>query len=106
MVVFSLVAMVIRTPGRGSARLRDGLGVAPGLAIAATALTPAATRQAALKPWKNALEAAAWTAFASAGWPLTLVRLASASAPPTESWAVRASRGASSAGSLSLSRLL
>src|SRR6266540_5191099 len=34
------------------------------LPIAATALTPAATRQAALKPWKNALEAAAWTAFA------------------------------------------
>src|SRR6266516_4019147 len=57
--------------------------------IAAAALTPAATRQAALKPWKNALEAAAWTAFASAGWPLRLVRLASASAPPTESWAVR-----------------
>jgi len=39
------------------------------------------------------------------GGPLTLVRLASASAPPTESWAVRASRGASSAGSLLVSRL-
>jgi hypothetical protein len=37
------------------------------VAIAATALTPAATRQAALKPWKNGLEGAAWTAFASAG---------------------------------------
>src|SRR5207237_3086500 len=56
------------------------------VAIAATALTPAATRQAALKPWKNALEAAAWTAFASAGLPLTLPRLARASAPPTELW--------------------
>src|SRR2546426_7643363 len=76
------------------------------VAIAAAALTPAATRQAALKPWKNALEAAAWTAFARAGWPLRLVRLASWSAPPTELWAVRASRGASAAGSLSLSRLL
>ena len=74
--------------------------------IAATALTPAATRQAALKPWKKALEAAAWTAFASAGWPLWLVWLASSSARPTESWAVRASCGVSAAGSLSLSRLV
>src|SRR4029450_7683010 len=60
------------------------------LPIAAAALTPAATRQAALKPWKNALEAAAWTAFARAGWPLTLVRSASWSAPPTAAQAARA----------------
>src|SRR6476646_2215969 len=57
-------------------------------AIAAAALTPAARRQAALKPWKKALEAAAWTAFPGAGWPSRLVRLASSSAPPTESWAM------------------
>src|SRR2546426_4329012 len=88
MVVFLLV-----TDGHSDsrARVRPVVGSVVGWAgssstapIAATALTPAATRQAALKPWKNALEAAAWTAFASAGWPLWLGLLGSSSARPTE----------------------
>ena len=76
------------------------------MTIAPAALTPAARRQAVLKPSKNAEDAAAWTAFPSAGWPLTVVRLASSSAAPAETWAVRASRGDRSAGGLSVSQLL
>src|SRR5580700_4238319 len=73
---------------------------------APAALTPATTRQAILKPSKNDVDTAEWTASASAGWPLRRVILARLSAPPTDSWAARASRGASSVGSFAVSRLL
>ena len=54
---------------------------------APAALIPAARRQAALRPWKKALEAAWLTAAASKGWSLWLALLAIASAAPAELWA-------------------
>ena len=42
----------------------------------------------------------------SAGWPLTLMRLASSSAPPAESWAYAQAAEPGVRGSLSVSRLL
>src|SRR2546421_5023177 len=84
----------------GWAGSRTAAVIAPAMA------TPAATRQPALKPPKNACDAAWWRLPARLAWPVAAKRPATASAAPAESWAARARCAGRADGSAAVSRLM